>query len=264
VSPARATPKRRKLRIDQLLVERNLVDSRAAAQSLILAGKVLVEEVPASKPGQLVGEEQKIRVVEGLKYVSRGGLKLEAALDAFPVDATNKVVVDVGASTGGFTDCLLERGAARVYAIDVGYGQLAWKIRQDPRVTVLERLNARNLSREMFADPVDLAVMDVSFIGAGKILVPLAAITNEAIVLIKPQFEAGPDQVPRGGVIRDTAVLRKVLSAFYSTLQSWHVHALIESPLPGASGNREFLVHLKKEPGWSEEQYMQKVKELVP
>jgi 23S rRNA (cytidine1920-2'-O)/16S rRNA (cytidine1409-2'-O)-methyltransferase len=255
-------PKR--VRIDRLLVQKGLVPSRETAQRLILAGKVHVGEQPASKPGQLVPKDADLRVIESLKYVSRGGLKLEKALDDFGINVANKTVIDIGASTGGFTDCMLQRGAAKVYAVDVGYGQLAWKIRQDPRVVVIERTNARFINREMFDQPIDLCVIDVSFIGLNKILNPIYDITGEVVALIKPQFEAGPKEVPRGGIIRDPAIHRKVLTEFYRDLQNWSVHGLISSPVPGSSGNREFLVHLKKNnQGWDEQMYMQRALELT-
>jgi len=235
-----------KIRIDQLLVKRGLLESRETAQRLILARKILVNGLPAEKASQNVAENASIEVIEGLKYVSRGGLKLEAALDAFAVDIKDRIALDIGASTGGFTDCLLQRGAKRVYAVDVGYGQLAWKLREDPRVKVIERTNARYLTVDQFADPIDIAVVDVSFISVLKILHPLINITQEAIILLKPQFEAGPDDVPRGGVIRDPAIHRKVLTDFYRNLESWKVAGVIESPIAGASGNHEFLVHLRR------------------
>jgi 23S rRNA (cytidine1920-2'-O)/16S rRNA (cytidine1409-2'-O)-methyltransferase len=253
----------RKQRLDQVLVHRGLVDSRETAQRLILAGQVMIGHVPAAKPGQLVPEDADIRVVQGLKYVSRGGIKLEAGLDAFDVSVAGRVAVDIGSSTGGFTDCLLQRNAAKVYCIDVGYGQLAWRLRHDPRVVVMERTNARHLTKESFLEKIDFAVMDVSFIGANKILEPLSSITDEAIVLIKPQFEAGPQDVPKGGIIKDRSVHKRVLIHFLHQLSPWKVHGLIQSPILGGSGNKEFLVHLKKEGGWSEEVFTKRVDELI-
>jgi 23S rRNA (cytidine1920-2'-O)/16S rRNA (cytidine1409-2'-O)-methyltransferase len=254
-----------KIRIDQLLVKRGLLESRETAQRLILARKILVNGLPAEKASQNVAEDASIEVIEGLKYVSRGGLKLEAALDAFAIDVKDRIAIDIGASTGGFTDCLLQRGARLVYAVDVGYGQLAWKLREDPRVNVIERTNARYLSAEQFKETIDIAVVDVSFISALKILDPLINITSEAIVLLKPQFEAGPNDVPRGGVIRDSAVHHKVLKNFYRKLQNWKVAALIESPIAGASGNREFLVHLRGKDfeGITEEEFDKRSEELT-
>jgi 23S rRNA (cytidine1920-2'-O)/16S rRNA (cytidine1409-2'-O)-methyltransferase len=237
-----------KVRIDQLMVQRKLVDSRESAQRLILAKKVKVGDSFAIKAGQLVSEDAKVEILESLKYVSRGGFKLEKALDEFGIDVKGKTLADIGASTGGFTDCLLQRGAAKVYAIDVGYGQFSWRLREDPRVIVKERINARYLKKEDFdLSIVDLAVVDVSFISAHKILEPLAAITNEIVLLLKPQFEAGPDDVPKGGVIRDQKVHRKVLTNFFEQLKDWDVAGLSESPVQGSSGNREFLVHLKRD-----------------
>ena len=252
-----------KQRVDQLLVKLGLVESRETAQKLILAGQVMIGQNPALKASQMVAEDADVRVVQSLKYVSRGGLKLESALDAFPVDVAGKVVLDVGSSTGGFTDCVLQRGARKVYCMDVGYGQLAWKLRRDERVKVMERTNARYLTKQMFAETIDLAVMDVSFIGAHKILEPLSAVTDEIILLLKPQFEAGPEDVPKGGIIRDASVHSRVLHDFYSGIQPWQVHGLIESPLLGGSGNKEFLVHLKKDFGWSEQEFTNRVSELI-
>lgn len=254
-----------KIRIDQLLVKRGLLESRETAQRLILARKILVNGLPAEKASQNVAEDASIEVIAGLKYVSRGGLKLEAALDAFKIDVKDRIALDVGASTGGFTDCLLQRGAKHVYAVDVGYGQLAWKLREDPRVKVIERTNARYLTVEHFADPIDVAVVDVSFISVLKILEPLIKITQEAIILLKPQFEAGPDDVPRGGVIRDAAIHRKVLREFFEKLQGWKIAALIASPILGTSGNREFLVHLKGSDfeGLSEKEFEKRIEELT-
>ncbi|HSP07041.1 MAG TPA: TlyA family RNA methyltransferase, partial [Acidobacteriota bacterium] len=241
----------KKIRIDQLLVRRGLVESREAGQRLILAHKVMIGERYAEKPGQQVAPDADVRLLEELKYVSRGGYKLERALDEFGVDVAGKVVLDVGVSTGGFSDCLLQRGARSVYAVDVGYGQIAWKLREDPRVVLLERTNARSLVPEQFPEPIDLAVMDVSFISAKKILEPLARITAEVLFLLKPQFEAGREEVPRGGVIRDPAAHARVLNRFFSDLPQWNVLGLTDSPIEGGSGNREFLVRLSlREAGW--------------
>ncbi len=252
-----------KLRLDQLLVQRGLVESREAAQKLILAGQVLIGHIPAAKAGQLTRLDADIRILQGLKYASRGGIKLEAALDAFGVDVSGKVGLDIGASTGGFTDCLLQRNAAKIYCIDVGYGQLAWRLRHDPRVKVMERTNARYLNKQMFPETIDFAVMDVSFIGANKILEPLAGITNEVILLFKPQFEAGPEDVPKGGIIRDPAIHSRALLDFFNIGSPWQIKGLIDSPILGGSGNREFLVHLSKEHGWSEEEFTRRVRELM-
>jgi 23S rRNA (cytidine1920-2'-O)/16S rRNA (cytidine1409-2'-O)-methyltransferase len=251
------------IRIDQLLVARGLAQSRETAQRLILAGKVFVDQQPAKKPGQLVREDQALSVTQALKYVSRGGLKLEKALKDFDIAADGIIALDVGASTGGFTDCLLQNGAQKVYAVDVGYGQLAWKLRTDGRVVLFERTNAKNLTPEMFPHKPRLAVMDVSFIGAEKVLEPLTNIVEEVVLLLKPQFQAGPELVPSGGVIRDPKTHRKVLLDFFDSLRGWNVHGLIPSPVEGASGNREFLLHLKKSKGWDRNQFESAVNDIV-
>lgn len=239
-----------KRRLDQLLVERGLAGSRAQARALILAGQVLVGGQKGGKPGQLVAGDIRLEVREPPPYVSRGGLKLEAALDHFRIAVEARVCLDVGASTGGFTDCLLKRGAARVYAVDVGSGQLDWKLRRDARVVVLEGVNARYLGPEHVPEPVDLAVCDVSFISATLILPRLAALLaagGEMVILVKPQFEVGRGQVGKGGLVRDPelhqAACRKVQAAAMGLgLQAeW-----IESPVRGAEGNREFLLHARR------------------
>ena len=229
-------------------MERGLVESRERGQRLVMAGQVLVNEQLAVKPGQLVGPDVTIRIKERLPYVSRGGLKLAAALDRFPIPVRGAICADVGASTGGFTDCLLQPGAAKVYAIDVGYGQLAWKIRSDPRVTPLDRTNARYL--ESLPDPIDLATIDASFISL-KLLFPAVRrwLRPEAhvVVLIKPQFEAGRDRVGKGGVVRDPAVhvdvLRSTLTA--ASQQDLIPMGLMPSPIEGPAGNVEFLAWLR-------------------
>lgn len=258
--------KPKKIRLDHLMVQQGLTESRESAQRLILAGKVLIEEKPALKSAQLVRTDAEVRILEPLKYASRGGVKLEKALEAFQIDVSGKVGLDLGASTGGFTDCLLQHNAKHVYAVDVGYGQFSWKLRHDPRVTVMERTNARFLTPNLFPQSIDLAVIDVSFISALKILEPLETITDEAVVLLKPQFEAGPGDVPRGGVIQDASTHEKVLVSFFRQIQEWQVHDLIESPLRGGSGNREFFVHLKKTwkgQGWDELRLLKRIEEII-
>ena len=237
-----------KVRLDLLLVQRGLAASRSQAQSLVLAGQVRVDGQTALKAGARVSANAHLEVREPLPYVSRGGIKLAAALDAFAVKVTGVVCADVGASTGGFTDCLLQRGAARVYAIDVGYGQLAWKLRQDERVVVMERTNARYL--ESLPEPVGLVTIDVSFISLGLLLptvVRWLTPEGEVIPLVKPQFEAGREQVGKGGVVRDPAVHRQVLEkvASYATACGLAVQGLIRSPITGPAGNVEFLMHLR-------------------
>jgi 23S rRNA (cytidine1920-2'-O)/16S rRNA (cytidine1409-2'-O)-methyltransferase len=240
-----------KQRLDTLLVELGLAESREKARALIMAGSVLLDDQPATKPGQMAPAGSRVRVKDSLPYVSRGGLKLEAALDAFAVDPAGFVVVDVGASTGGFSDCLLQRGAAHVYAIDVGYGQLAWQLRQDSRVTSLERTNVRNLSGLPGSVQADLAVVDVSFIGLDLVLPAVARILQadgQAIVLIKPQFEAGKAHVGKGGVVRDPETHRSVLARVlaWAVAHGWTVAGLIRSPITGPKGNVEFLALLRR------------------
>jgi len=238
-----------KRRLDTLLMERGLVESRERAQGLILAGKVKVDGQVAHKPGKRVPAEVEIALEEALPYVSRGGLKLEEALNRFQLDLSGLICTDVGASTGGFTDCLLQHGAAKVYAIDVGYGQLAWELRQDPRVVVLERTNIRYL--ESLPEPIDLATIDVSFISLELVLPPVLNFLKpegQIIALIKPQFEAGREQVGKGGVVKDPEVHRQVLHKVAKVAQDLglRILGLVPSPLLGPAGNVEFLIHLSK------------------
>ena len=239
----------RKKRLDVLLVERGLVESREQGKRLIMAGQVLVDDQVVDKAGMQVAGGADIRLPTKPPYVSRGGLKLEAALDSFAVQVAGVVAADVGASTGGFTDCLLQRGARKVYAIDVGYGQLAWRLRQDPRVVVMERVNVRYL--ESLPEPVDLATVDVSFISLELVLPSVMGWLRPAgdiTTLIKPQFEAGRAEVGRGGVVKDPEVHRAVLGKIlgWSLDQGMAVQGLIASPLKGPAGNVEFLAHLRK------------------
>lgn len=239
-----------KERIDKILVERGLADSRARAQALILAGQVLVSEQRVDKPGYTVDSSAEIRIKgETLRYAGRGGLKLEAALGEFQIDPTGKNCIDVGASTGGFTDCLLQHGAARVWAVDVGHNQLVWKLRQDPRVVSLEGVNARGLSPEQFPVRFDLATVDVSFISLDKILPALKtclALDADCIALIKPQFEVGKGEVGKGGIVTDPGQHRRVLLEVTrgARAMGFHPLGLIESPILGGEGNREFLIYL--------------------
>jgi len=240
-----------KERIDKLVLERGLADSRTKAQALIIAGQVLVREQRVDKPGQLVDPDADIRIKgETPRYAGRGGLKLEAALRELSIDPSGKYCLDVGASTGGFTDCLLQHGAARVWALDVGHNQLVWRLRQDPRVVVLEGVNARSLDPEQFPVRFDLATIDVSFISLTKILPALGSCLSGAadcIALIKPQFEVGKGEVGRGGIVTDPAKHRRVLNEIKDAAirLGFSPTGLIESPIPGAEGNREFLMHLK-------------------
>ncbi len=245
--------RRGKPRLDQLLVERGLAETRARAQALIMAGRVFSGERRLDKPGTRVAADCAIDV-RGREHpwVSRGGVKLDHALEHFGIDVCGAVALDVGASTGGFTDVLLARGAARVYAIDVGRGQLAWKLRRDARVVVLEGVNARHLSRAHVPEAIDVIVCDVSFIGLETVLpAPLALAAPGAwlVALIKPQFEAGPDRVGKGGVVRDADVRRQVcdrIRAWLGRLPGWSVAGVTESPITGASGNVEFLVAARR------------------
>jgi 23S rRNA (cytidine1920-2'-O)/16S rRNA (cytidine1409-2'-O)-methyltransferase len=243
--------KPKRIRIDRLLVDHGYFDSRERAQRSILAGHVLVEESVIDKPGTLVRSNAAVRVVAEEKYVGRGGYKLEAALDYFGINPTELVCLDVGASTGGFTDCLLQRGAGRVIAIDVGHNQLAWKIRSDERVDAREGVNARKLSPEMIGTRVQLATVDVSFISLTLVLPPMFSCVEEGgvvIALIKPQFELEPDEVGKGGIVRDEpARLRSVdkIHRFVVERLQREWTGVIESPITGAKGNREFLACLR-------------------
>lgn len=235
-------------RADAALVARGLAPTRAKAQALILAGEVFSGERRVEKAGEQVAPDAPLSVREKLPWVSRGGLKLDHALAHFAIDVTGADCLDVGASTGGFTDVLLARGAKHVIAVDVGHGQLAWKLRQDDRVSVLERTNARYLTRAQVPDPVDVIVCDASFIGLETLLpaaLALAAPGAVLIALIKPQFEVGKGRVGKGGVVRDPALHRDVcdrISAWLDGLPGWSVAGLTESPIRGPGGNVEFLV----------------------
>lgn len=236
-----------KERIDTLLVKKALVPTRARARSLIMSGVVFVDGARVDKAGTLVEENSRVELKDSsLRYVGRGGIKLESALREFSIDVRDKVALDVGASTGGFTDCLLKHGAKRVYAVDVGYGQLDWKLRQDPRVRVLERTNARYLKPEDIGEPVDICTIDVSFISLTKIIPPLSQIIKRGgvlITLIKPQFEVGKGEVGRGGVVRDEGKHRDVTDKITHFLQelNFKILGVIPSPILGADGNKEFL-----------------------
>jgi 23S rRNA (cytidine1920-2'-O)/16S rRNA (cytidine1409-2'-O)-methyltransferase len=236
-------------RLDQLLVELGLAESRTKAQALVLAGQVLVDGRKADKPGHSLANDVRIEVLAQAKFVSRGGLKLEAALDAFAIDVGGFVCADIGASTGGFTDCLLQRGAARVYAIDVGSGQLDWKLRNDPRVIVREGLNARYLRPEDAGEPLDLAVFDTSFISVTLIVpaaVPLLKETGSMVILVKPQFEAGRGQVGKGGIVRDPELHAQACERVGKAVEQFGFKAsLMESPILGAEGNKEFLLYAR-------------------
>jgi len=238
-----------KQRVDSLLVDRGLVESRAKAQALILAGKVIVDGKSTIKPGSLVTGEVAITILRPPPFVSRGGMKLDYALDRFQLDVTARVVADIGASTGGFTDCLLQRGASRVYAIDVGYGQLDYRLRQDSRVVVMERVNARYPFS--LPEKVDLATIDLSFISVEKVIPSIAELLKDngyIVVLIKPQFEARREEVGKGGVIRQPTMHARILGRFivWMIKHRFRLGGLVASPILGASGNKEFFVLLKR------------------
>ncbi len=236
-------------RLDLLIVERGLAASREKAQALILAGQVLVNGQKADKAGANVDTGARIEMLAQPRYVGRGGLKLEAALDHFGISAAGKICLDVGSSTGGFTDCLLQRGAARVYAIDAGTAQLDWKLRNDPRVIVHEQVNARYLTRDQVPEPIDLGVCDVSFISITMILPALADILAshaEMVILVKPQFELERQQVGKGGIIRDPALHLQACRRVEQAVQTLGFHTqIIPSPVLGAEGNQEFLLHAR-------------------
>lgn len=243
----------KRCRLDVLLTERGLTTSREQARRLIMAGAVVVNEQRMDKPGVLVNAGASLRIKDEARsrYVSRGGYKLEAALQAFALDVTGVVALDVGASTGGFTDCLLQHGAAKVFAVDVGYGQLAWSLRQDPRVVNLERCNIRTLERDALNQIPSLAVIDASFISLTLVLpkvLTLIAPHGIVIALIKPQFEVGKGRVGKGGVVRDPALHVEVVERLRTQAETWDVEVkgVSESPLLGPKGNKEFLFCLQK------------------
>lgn len=238
-----------KLRLDRYLVEHGLVQSREQGQALILAGQVLVNGQKRDKAGTLVADDADIRILGvQMPYVSRGGLKLEAALREFNIDVSSMIALDVGASTGGFTDCLLQHGAKKVYAVDVGYGQMAWKIRKDPRVVIIERTNIREMAAGLISEKIDVAVIDVSFISLEKVIPPVAPFlkTDSTIIaLIKPQFEAGKGRIGKGGIVRDELVRTEVVDRvrLFMQEQGFDVKGVIQSPITGQEGNVEYLLY---------------------
>jgi 23S rRNA (cytidine1920-2'-O)/16S rRNA (cytidine1409-2'-O)-methyltransferase len=243
------TSKSAKLRLDQVLVERGLAQTRAAAQRLVMAGLVFSGERRLDKPGHGIAADAPLEVRgQPHPYVSRGGLKLEKALDRFAIPVAGRIALDVGASTGGFADCLLQRGAAKVYAIDVGTNQLAWKLRSDGRVVSIEKTNIRTVTRTEVPDPIDLIVCDASFIGLRTALpaaLALAAPGAHLVALIKPQFEVGKGRVGKGGIVRDPALHAEVCRTIVDWLAAqpgWRVLGLTDSPIEGAEGNKEFLI----------------------
>lgn len=234
-------------RLDQVLVDRQLAESREKARALILSGNVMVKGQKIDKAGHAIDPESEIELLERPRFVSRGGLKLEAALDYYHIDVTGKTCLDVGSSTGGFTDCLLQNGAARVYAIDVGTGQLDWKLRNDPRVIAAEQVNARYLNRQQVPEPVALAVCDVSFISVTMILPVLPGLLDEngeMVILVKPQFELERRQVGKGGIVREPELHQLACGRVQAAVQALGFKtSLIPSPILGAEGNREFLLY---------------------
>jgi 23S rRNA (cytidine1920-2'-O)/16S rRNA (cytidine1409-2'-O)-methyltransferase len=239
-----------KTRLDQMLVNRGLAENRNKAQALILAGRVLVNGTKADKPGHSFPQDIRVQVTENLRFVSRSGTKLQQALDHFKIQVAGLMCMDVGASTGGFTDCLLQAGAARVCTVDVGHGQLDWKLRNDPRVEVREGVNARYMERGEFTQPFDLAVCDVSFISVTMIIpaiVPVLAKHGEMVILVKPQFEVEKEQVGRGGIIRDPLLHRAACERVAKVVLAHGFSAsIIESSLLGAEGNQEFLLYAQR------------------
>lgn len=244
-----------KLRLDKLLVSRQIVPTREKAQALVLAGRVLVNEQKVEKPGSSVAEDAAIRILgDDLRYVSRGGFKLEAALQHWKIDLTGRFCLDVGASTGGFTDCMLQHGAARVLAVDTGYGQIAQKLRADPRVTLMERTNARHTKLGDLPHGITFLGMDVSFISATLILpavIPAAfdrsSVSGESVVLVKPQFEAGREHVGKGGIVRDPAAHQLAIEKVRACVEELGGEGIevTDSPILGAEGNREFLLYAR-------------------
>ena len=241
-----------KERLDKLLLDRGLAQSRERAKALIMAGQVVVDDHLADKAGQMVAIDAEIRLKgEVLPFVSRGGLKLQKALDEFDIDVSGLVVMDVGASTGGFTDCLLQRGAKKVFAVDVGYGQLAWKLRQDERVVNLEKTNIRYLEPDRLQETPDMAVIDASFISLEKVLPATIRLIRDGgfvVALIKPQFEVGRGEVGKGGVVRDGKKHAEVIAAITALAAELEltVRGVTESPILGPKGNKEFLIYLEK------------------
>jgi len=242
--------KPKKKRLDVLLFEKALVESRSQAQALILAGKVLVNDERIDKPGHAVADDAIIRLKDIPRYVSRGGLKLEKALQIFPLNIANATALDIGASTGGFTDCLLQHGAKKVYAIDVGVGQLHWKLTTDKRVVVFEKTNFRHMDISHINDPIDVCVMDVSFISIEKLLPVLLAVFKkhhhkvQNVFLIKPQFETSPENVGKGGIVKDVTVREQVVEKIKTALMNHDLQdiQITPSPILGADGNEEFLI----------------------
>jgi 23S rRNA (cytidine1920-2'-O)/16S rRNA (cytidine1409-2'-O)-methyltransferase len=246
-----SSPKLKKVRLDYLLVERELAESREKARALILSGKVIVDNTVVSKAGKLIQPAAEIKVTQKIPYVSRGGLKLEAALKELNINVEGKTAMDVGSSTGGFTDCLIQHGIKKVYAVDVGYGQLAWTIRNNPKVIPLEKTNIRYLRKNLIKDDVNVVTIDVSFISLLKVIPKVSEFMRkdgEIIALIKPQFEVKRKDVGKGGVVKDEEKRREVVLAIMDACvqMGFEVQGVIKSPVLGPKGNAEFLLYLKK------------------
>jgi 23S rRNA (cytidine1920-2'-O)/16S rRNA (cytidine1409-2'-O)-methyltransferase len=241
-----------KERLDRILIERGLASSRERARALIMEGKVLVDNRPATKAGEMVSADAGIGLRGGdIPYVSRGGLKLEAALDHFAIDLSGMTVMDVGSSTGGFTDCMLKRGAQKAYCIDVGYGQLAWSLRNDPRIVLLERTNIRHLEKQEIPDPVDFATIDLSFISLKKVFAKVAEFlkNNDLILaLVKPQFEVGKGEVGKGGIVREEEKRMTAVDSVRDFTETLGLETIgvFQSPVPGQKGNREYFLCVRK------------------
>ncbi|MBI5025693.1 MAG: TlyA family RNA methyltransferase [Nitrospirae bacterium] len=241
----------KKIRLDRLLVERGLIESREKARALILEGNVLVNGMRVDKAGAMVMADAPLEILQKMPYVSRGGIKIEEAIRNFKINIEGRTAMDVGASTGGFTDCLLQHGARKVYAIDVGYGQFAWSLRHNPKVVLLEKTNIRYLKKELIKDVIDIATIDVSFISILKVIPKVLEFLTpygEIIALIKPQFEAGRESVGKGGVVRDEAKRLEVVEKIKIKAQEMglKVIGVVQSPLPGPKGNIEYFIYLKK------------------
>jgi len=241
-----------KERLDKILVDRGMVPSRERAKALIMEGKVFVNNVPVTKAGSMVAPDVAVELKGAdIPYVSRGGLKLDAALKQFNISLDDKIAMDVGASTGGFTDCLLQHGARKVYCVDVGYGQLAWKLRQDPRVVLIERTNIRYLEKNKVPDVIDIVTIDASFISLAKVVPPVLEFLDskgEIVALIKPQFEVGKGEVDKGGIVKDDVKRLAAVERVRETLESLGLETagLIQSPIFGQKGNIEFLIYLTR------------------
>jgi 23S rRNA (cytidine1920-2'-O)/16S rRNA (cytidine1409-2'-O)-methyltransferase len=239
-----------KVRLDKLLIEKGLVESREKAKALILEGNVLVNGAMVDKAGTLVKSDAVLTLKNKIPYVSRGGLKLEHAITEFKINVKNQIAMDIGASTGGFTDCMLQRGAAKVYAVDVGYGQFSWKLRNDSRVCLLEKTNIRYLDKQMIPDRIDIATIDVSFISLSKVIPKVSeflAPHGEIVALIKPQFEAGKKDVGKGGVVKDEKIRLSVIDRIKKKSEEigFNVIGTTTSPIKGPKGNVEYLIYLK-------------------